>query len=62
LIEPLFPRFAGVTDAWGTNTHVCLSVVRFIESLTLACSDLDLANLNVLDPTTKPRLRSGFAF
>jgi hypothetical protein len=54
--------FLQVTDAYGTNSHFCLSVLQFIDSVVLAHVDLALANANVLDPNVQPLLASGFVF
>lgn len=37
------PRFTRVTDSFQTNSHFCLSVVHFMESLVLGLARADLA-------------------
>ena len=49
-------------DSYGTNTHYCVSVLAFIDSLVVAYGDLALANLDVHDPEQQALLGSGFAF
>jgi len=62
IMRRLFVFYKTVTDSYGTNSHYCLSVLRYIEPLVLAVCDLELANLEVLEPTSQRLLGSGFAF
>lgn len=41
-VEALMPRLAQVTDKFSTNSHFCLSVVHFMESMVLALTGRDL--------------------
>jgi cellulose synthase operon protein C len=58
----LFAPYMDMSDSFGTNSHYCLTVLQYIESLVLGICDVELANLNVLDPTSQQLLGSGFAF
>ena len=58
----LFAPYMDMSDSFGTNSHFCLTVLQYIESLVLGVCDIELANLNVLDPTSQQLLGSGFAF
>jgi hypothetical protein len=62
LIERLYPSYATISDAYGTNSHFCLSVLNYVESLVLAHTDLAFARANVLDLSQSKMLGSGFAF
>ena len=59
-LERLYPLFGSVSDSAGTNSHFCLSVLYYIDTLALAHVDLALANVNVLDPAVQPLLAAGF--
>ncbi len=41
-VETLLPRLAFVTDQLSSNSHYCLSVLRFMESMVLALTGRDL--------------------
>ena len=41
-VDALVPRLASITDGFSTNTHFCLSVLHFMESLVLALTGRDL--------------------
>ncbi len=42
-IAELTPQLATVTDIFGTNSHYCLAVIHFVESLVLGITSDDLA-------------------
>jgi len=46
-IERLAPRLRDITDSFGTNSHYCLSVLHFVESIVLGVTDLALTQWNV---------------
>jgi cellulose synthase operon protein C len=58
----LFAPYLDMSDSFGTSSHYCLTVLQYIESLVLGICDVELANLNVLEPTSQLLLGSGFAF
>ncbi|MEZ4259942.1 MAG: hypothetical protein R3B36_12790 [Polyangiaceae bacterium] len=41
-LDALWPRLDAVTDSFNTNSHVCLSVVDYVESLVLGYASEDL--------------------
>ena len=43
ILRALATRFHDVTDSYGTNSHFCLSVLEFVESLALGHTELALA-------------------
>jgi len=43
VLRKLEEQFAKITDSYNTNSHFCLSVVAFVESLVLGYVSEDLA-------------------
>lgn len=41
-LDALWPRIDAVTDSFATNSHVCLSVLEYVESLVLGYASDDL--------------------
>jgi hypothetical protein len=60
-LRQLMPSYREVSDSFGTNSHYCLSVLHFVESLVLAITDLRLATLDPGDPTDAPYVAWPFA-
>jgi hypothetical protein len=60
-LRAIMPLYRDVTDSFGTNSHYCLSVLHFVESLVLAITDLRLATLDPGAPTDAPYVAWPFA-
>jgi cellulose synthase operon protein C len=40
-VAELVPQLANITDSFGTNSHFCIAVLHYVESLTLGIAGLD---------------------